>query len=74
MAAEPIRRQFTVKDYYRMGKAGILKEGERVELIEGEIIQMPPIGDLHAWCVNRLTRRHRRLRGTLVTDLRKSLR
>ena len=38
MAAEPIRRQFTVKDYYRMGKAGILKEGERVELIEGEII------------------------------------
>ena len=56
MAAEPMRRQFTVKDYYRMGKAGILKEDERVELIEGEIIQMPPIGDLHAWCVNRLNR------------------
>ena len=43
MAAEPMRRQFTVKDYYRMGKAGILKEeDERVELTEGEIVQMPP--------------------------------
>lgn len=56
MAAEPIARRFTVAEYYRMGKAGILKENDRVELIEGEIIQMPPIGDLHAWCVKRLLR------------------
>src|ERR1051325_266182 len=39
-----------------MGKAGILKAGDRVELIEGEIIQMPPIGSRHASCVGRLTR------------------
>jgi Uma2 family endonuclease len=56
MSTKPMRRPFTVAEYYRMGEAGILTEGERVELIEGEIVQMPPIGDLHAWCVNRLTR------------------
>jgi Uma2 family endonuclease len=55
MAAEPLPRRFTVAEYYRMGKAGILDEDDRVELIEGEIIQMPPIGDPHAWGVNRLT-------------------
>ena len=54
MAAEPLPRRFTVAEYYRMGKAGILGEDDRVELIEGEIIQMPPIGDPHAWGVNRL--------------------
>jgi len=56
MAAKALRRQFTLAEYYRMGDAGILTEDDRVELIEGEIIQLPPIGDPHAWCVNRLTR------------------
>lgn len=56
MAAKPMRRKFTVSEYYRMGKAGILTEDDRVELIEGEIIQLPPVGDSHAWCVNRLNK------------------
>ena len=42
-------RKFTADEYYRMGEAGILKHDERVELIEGEIIAMPPIGPAHAW-------------------------
>jgi Uma2 family endonuclease len=39
-----------------MGAAGILGEDDRVELIEGEIVDMSPIGIRHIMCVNRLTR------------------
>ena len=39
-----------------MGEAGILRDDERVELIEGEIVQMNPIGSRHAACVRVLTR------------------
>jgi Uma2 family endonuclease len=42
------RRRFTVDDYYRMAAAGVLDEDERVELIEGDIIEMSPIGVRHA--------------------------
>ena len=41
-------RKFTVAEYYRMAEAGILKPDERVELVEGEIVVMPPIGPEHA--------------------------
>ena len=47
---------FTVGDYQRMGETGILHEDDRVELIEGEIVAMPPIGSPHGGRVNRLTR------------------
>lgn len=46
--------RFSVDDYYRMGEAGILHEDSRVELIDGEVIQMSPIGKRHAACVNDL--------------------
>lgn len=55
MLAEKQRR-FTVDEYYAMACAGILTEDDRVELIDGLIIAMPPIGDPHFDCVNRLTR------------------
>ena len=50
------RRRLTVSDYHRMGEAGILAPDERVELIEGEIIAMPPIGPAHNGLVSRLIR------------------
>jgi Uma2 family endonuclease len=50
------RRLFTVDEYHRMGEAGILGEDERVELIDGEIVEMAPIGHRHAGCVINLTR------------------
>lgn len=49
------RRLFTVDEYYQMARAGILTEDDRVELLEGEIVQMTPIGSRHAACVDRLT-------------------
>jgi Uma2 family endonuclease len=41
------RRLFTREEYYRLAEIGILREDERVELIEGEIVQMVPIGPEH---------------------------
>ena len=55
MALQVARRLFTVDEYYQMAAAGILHEDDRVELIEGEILQMAAIGSRHAGCVNRLT-------------------
>lgn len=53
VAPAPTRetRKFTVAEYYRMAEVGILGPDERVELIEGEIIVMPPIGPGHAGSV-----------------------
>lgn len=50
------RRRFTVKEYYRLAEFGILDRDSRVELIEGDIIEMPPIGPPHASAVNELAR------------------
>ena len=55
-AYTPQTRKFTVAEYYRMAEVGILHPDERVQLIEGEIIVMPPIGPEHAGDVNRLNR------------------
>ena len=54
-ALQPARRPLSVDDYHRMADAGIFGPEERVELIEGEIIAMPPIGPDHASLVARLT-------------------
>jgi Uma2 family endonuclease len=50
------RRRFTVGEYERMGAAGVLGEDDRVELLDGEIVQMSPIGPVHATLVDRLNR------------------
>ncbi len=57
MTLTPTRRRFTVHDYEQMGLAGVLTEDDRVELIDGEIMQMSPIGSRHVAAVARLTRR-----------------
>lgn len=55
MVLELQRYRFTADEYERMGEAGILSEDDRVELIDGEVVQMAPIGIRHAACVDRLT-------------------
>ena len=49
------RHKLSLEDYYKMGEAGILGEDSRVELIEGELIDMAPIGSRHVRAVNILT-------------------
>lgn len=56
MSVEVSKLQFSIEEYYRMAAAGILREDDRVELIEGEIIKRNPIGSRHAAWVGRLTR------------------
>ena len=56
MALPFARRLFTAEEYHRIAEAGVLTEDDRVELIEGEILEMSPIGSRHAACVGRLTR------------------
>src|SRR5262245_47016647 len=53
MRAELPKRLFTVDEYYRMAEVGILDPDVRVELLEGEIVEMSPVGVRHVACVNR---------------------
>ena len=53
--AVPTRRRFTVAEYYAMAEAGILAPDERVELLDGDVIAMPPIGNWHASNVDLFT-------------------
>jgi integron integrase len=48
---------FSVAEYEQMAQAGIFQEDDRLELLDGEIIAMSPVGSRHAACVRRLQRR-----------------
>ena len=50
------RHRFDVEEYHRMAEAGILSEDDRVELIDGEIVEKSPIGSAHQAVVDRLNR------------------
>src|SRR5262245_48795970 len=52
----PRRHLINVEQYYRMAEAGVLAPDARVELIEGEIVDMAPISSGHAGVVNFLQR------------------
>ncbi len=54
MLAQPVKRRFTVEEFHRMGEAGIFHEDDRVELINGQIVQLSPIGRPHAYAVTML--------------------
>jgi Uma2 family endonuclease len=56
MALRPLKGPFTVDTYQRLAELGVLREDERVELIDGQVVAMSPIGDRHASCVRRLNR------------------
>src|SRR6266849_6121752 len=55
MAVMLRRYRFTVDEYERLAQAQLLTQCDRIELLDGEIVEMTPIGDRHASVVARLT-------------------
>jgi Uma2 family endonuclease len=75
MAVQITRWQFTADDYERMVETGILGKNDRVELIDGEVIAMSPIGPPHAAIVNRLNAiLHRQFAGTAIVSVQNPIR
>lgn len=56
MSVSAVRRRLSVDGFHKMGEAGIFHEDDRVELIEGDLFEMPPIGSNHAGTVMLLDR------------------
>src|SRR5262249_30900127 len=60
-------RLFTIDEVVEMARVGILRPNERVELIEGQIVEMHAQGTRHVWAVSRLMTWFARQDGVLVT-------
>jgi len=56
MSVDVVRRRFTVDEYVHMVEAGILTKWDRVELLDGEIVEMTPSGSPDAAAVSALVR------------------
>ncbi len=54
MVVPELRKRYSIDEYEELGRRNILKEDDRVELIEGEIVKMTPVGTHHMACVKRL--------------------
>ncbi len=75
VVVEVAKRRFSAEDFHRMALAGIFRPEDRVELIDGEIIEMSPIGKAHAACVNRLNRSFSdRLRSRVLVSVQNPVR
>jgi Uma2 family endonuclease len=58
----PVLHRFTVEQYHRMIESGVLTENDKVQLIEGIILKMTPVGTPHAYAVDALQEEiHKRL-------------
>lgn len=74
MAVSLPHRTFTADEFERMAEAGIFAEDERLELLDGEIVPMSPIGPPHAWCVKRLTRAFGPLQSSVILSVQDPIR
>jgi Uma2 family endonuclease len=63
MATETTPRKFSVEEFYKLAEVGVLSEDDRVELLDGQIMVMSPIGESHRTVVDSLAE--------VLTDQRK---
>ena len=59
----PHRYRLTIADYHQLGELSVFNENSRVELIDGELVAMPPIGEQHASKTRRINQLFSRLAG-----------
>ena len=75
MPVQPRENCFTVDEYHQLVERGFLSEDSPVELIEGEVVKMSPIGSRHAGIVNRSSAYlHRVLRDIVVVSVQNPIR
>ena len=75
MSVQYQKRYFNVDEYYRMAEVGLLSPDDRVELIDGEIVEMSPIGCTHAGTVDRSSAfLHRTLGGAVQVRVQNPVR
>lgn len=55
MEAQILKRRFTVEEFHQIAEGGVFREDDRLELVDGKIVEMTPIGSPHAGCVMRLS-------------------
>lgn len=68
--SELVRYRFSTDEYHRMADAGLFGEDDRVELLDGEVVMMAPIGSRHAACVKWLVAFFTtRLGGTVIVGV-----
>lgn len=75
MAIQLTQRLIKVEEYRKMAEAGILSDDGRIELLEGKLIEMSPVGRKHAAMVKRLTALlYRKLAGELIISVQDPIR
>jgi Uma2 family endonuclease len=67
------RRLFTTGEFRNMIEIGVLSEDDRVELVDGEIVEMSAIGHRHATCVRKLNRLFRKIGDRALVDVQNPL-
>lgn len=53
---QPMKLRFSVDEYYKMIELGLIKDYEKAEIINGELIQKMTVGNKHAFIVDTLNR------------------
>lgn len=75
MSVQYQKRYFNVDEYYKMAEVGLLSPDDHVELIEGEIVEMSPIGKTHGGTVKRSNKFiNRQLGDAVIVSVQDSVR